>query len=145
MKAYALIKPASDEAPAYTFFGWPLDCAERFMLWAQPQLPRTQDEIEAAFEVLRNPQIDKYGYKLVDAHTVVVREAAWACDLEDVQLYYEGPPTVDEYAIRQWVEVHTSNLGTKHALLELLAEVDRELDDPDLVRQIAAQLDEDQP
>jgi hypothetical protein len=143
-RAYALIRPEiPGEAPEYTFFGWPEKVAERFMLWAYPRIERTRDELEAAFEALKNPQIEKLGYKLVEAHTVIVREAAWTCDLDDIRIYYEGPQTEDEYEIREWVELNISDLSIQHVLLDLLAQADREFDDPAFRRQVAAQLDED--
>lgn len=142
--AYALIKPAvSGEAPESIHFGFAEKLADSLLAWqGWSKTRRTDDEKAATVEALLNPQIDVFGYKLVRAETVVLKEAAWAIDLEDVSVYYDGPETSDEYEIREWVERNIDDSGIKHALFENLIEHDRDLLAPGLVDAIKSQIDE---
>lgn len=152
-RAYALTIPeVPGEAPELTRFGWAHNLAREVYrrvtgfsptrdtgLWSDAE----RDEIVATIEALLDPHIDVAGHRLREAQHVVVREAAWLLDLEDLRPYYAGPPTGDEYVIRAWVEEHVRDLGIKHALLDMMIEHDRDLGDRDLVAQIHRQLDED--
>lgn len=142
--AYALIKPAiSGEAPASMHFGFVEKLADSLLGWqGWTKAARTDDEIAATIEALLNPQIDVFGYRLVRAETVALKESAWTLDIEDVSIYYDGPATADEYEIRGWVERNVKDVGIKHALFDNLVEHDRDLNALGLVDAIKAQIDE---
>lgn len=150
-RAYALVCPEiPGEAPEHVEYGWAPELARMALGWKLGRwLPRDtttwtdaqRDEASAMIEAIRDPAIDAWGYRLVDAQHCVVRDAVWTLDLDDVTPYYDGPDTTDEYAIREWCE-RISDLSIKHVLVDLLADLDRKLT-PDLVAQIHAQIDEE--
>jgi len=99
--------------------------------------------INATIQALFDPHINLWGFRLVEAQHLVVKEAAWLLDLDELTLYYEGPSTDDEYQIREWIEHNVRELGIKHLFLDAMVEYDKDLHYPDLLNQIYAQLDED--
>ena len=151
-RAYALVCPEiPGEAPERVIFGWAHDLARLVLGWKLSSwLPKDstvwsdeeRDEAAATIEAIQDPRIDAWGYKLAEAHHLVAQEAAWGLDLEDIQPFYEGPETQDEYQIREWCERFITDLSVRHTLLDGLVEVDKDLS-PALVAQIRAQMDEE--
>jgi len=125
-------------------FGWEPDMARLAFCWAWGEAnPAVPPGFIAALHRGGRDYIVK-NYFLVPAHWATTREAAWTLPLDDVSRYYGGPKTRDEDQIRHWVAVMPHPLGVRQALLEMLVPEDRRLlADPELVRQIARQLDED--
>jgi len=154
-RAYALIIPEiSGECPESIKFGFLPDLAKALLSlkgWLMPgrDMPAwvdtkpkfaTPDEIHAMCEALLDPRIDCWGCKIVSAETRIAHEYAYVCDLEDVEIYYDGIDTND-YGIREAVSRITDQ-SIRHAMLDCLVEYDRNLDAPGLVRQIHKQIDE---
>lgn len=144
-RAYALIMPEiPGECPESVMFGFAQRLADRLLMWkGWSPAQRTPDEINATLEALKDPTIDAWGCTLIEAQHRIVPEAAWVADLDALRPYYQGPVTDDEYAIREWIEHHTTDRRVKHALFDLLVEQDRDLDAPGLVDQIRQQMDAD--
>lgn len=141
--AYALISPAIDgERPESVNFGFANKLAELVLMWrGWEKERRTQDEVNATVEALMTAEIDLWGYKLVRAETLVMQEAAWTLDFDDVKIYFDGQPTADEYAVRARVASINDN-SIRHAMLDCLVAEDKDLDAPGLVASIHAQIDE---
>lgn len=142
--AYALIKPAiAGQCPESVIFGFADKLADKLLMWQGfEKIRRTKDEKSATIEALLNPKIYVFGYRLLRAEEIVLKEAAWTLEIEDVSIYYDGPDTDDEYKIRRWIEINIKDLGVKHALFDNLIEYDRNLlNDKLLVAAIKSQID----
>lgn len=146
-RAYALIVPPlpGGEAPERTLFGFAPRLARTVLAWKgwQPDA-RTEDEIDAMVQALLDPAIDVFGYRLIEAQHRVWQEIVWTVDLDDLAVYYDGPDTDDEYAVREWLDARrVPDLGALHTLFDCYVPYDRDLADPSLVEQIRRQIDEE--
>ena len=186
-RAYALVCPETAEGGETECFGFAEPLADRLLAWQgwmkpsadlektlvaiqqadptfdidlQQQRVRTPDEIQACIQALLNPQIDLWGYRLVEAQERVMRAAAWLLDLDDLLPYFAGDPRIArtlqagmvgdrdeafyeaEQKFRTWIAWHVRDLGIQHILLDAMAAHDSDLKEPGLLAQIHRQLDE---
>ena len=186
-RAYALVCPETTEGSETEHFGFAESLADRLLAWQgwikpsadleetlsaiqradptfnldlQRQRVRTPDEIHACIQALLNPQIDLWGYRLVEAQERVMRAAAWLLDLGDLLPYFAGDPRIArtlragmrgdrneafyeaESAFRTWIEWNVRDLGIQHILLDAMVAHDSDLNEPGLLAQIHRQLDE---
>ncbi len=164
-RAYALICPETAEENETEHFGFAPKLADLLLAWkgwlaadsstetltsladADPTANltrfRTDDEINATIQALLDPQIDVWGYQLIEAQHRVVRAAAWTLPLDELKPYYGGVETNDEEILRNWIQNNISDCGIKHILFDALIEYDRDLDVLGLIEQIHLQIDED--